>query len=1038
MSVPLSLRVCCMAVMAPALTEAASQSCIKISPAAPPSSPGLPAIRPVTNGNSNPLPHPSKASREIKSCITIEELKRLQHKGLLKDIGCQEIKFKVIADQENSVNFKNISLLKSSQIVDKTLAVVETMNQGNHVNGNSEIDSISKIEDNCPKLEKTVKEVENNLKENLDVNQTNTDPVEKTYFTDSMVASSSDLVSASCSKDADLDTELPFHSAVDLNLKEEVKKKQHVLERRTEQLLRRLRRLQAKSMERHLHSQVKNFVGFQHKNLQSVAKSIKSTTSSVSGQNDVKADLFSSEDVKSLSTAALVNLVRRLQTSQPSMSISHRYANSRSENVTKGVLTMDKVTADESVCVSGILTSNLHHMQDCFDSEATESSSGGESCDEDTPTYSKKSKTTTLHRRAEWKWASERAAVASRWTWLQAQVSDLEYRIRQQSEIYKQIRNTKGPVVLGEQPSPEDLLWRIRQNRAGQKLSPLEQKIANIERKNEALGSPCNISKVMMNVNRQATNLTQSLGTVSPAQGSSVLAGEKSKHLNGVIGSSHGQKSLMDSPNIGPGGDNDSTPNSSPINHDLSCQASRCRPVRSYRKRKLLRTVGLHTISRKAARLSTVKCQCYPPISSCPMCGGRYNNVQRIDVDCSPLPDRVALLDPAFHPVLSFSQEIPLTIRFESHLKKGDWQNSATNKNSKILSEKRHQRYLVAKEKARKNGTKYNKSAAAALLSSAKLRNKYERRTPTKSRSTPTKKSDRRLYRNDLKKKRTAQIAAKKNRSVSSHDDYRMTPSPMSTDSDFLSSSYPSCSKDSIKKKKVENASAYDINNIVIPYSMAASTRVEKLQYKEIVTPKWRQLGSEDNCDNEHCDEEVEELTDEAFLERHYLSEVQERKRFSNFVQYPSRRSRNSRTDSGAASDVAAQDGQEETFRRRSSSAASIRSASFSLEDKDIDMSDANVIEPWGERAFPLSEEEYNIMLKDQPEVLEPRRRRGSARVSLSESFGGKTEEEGIAGDSVPTSPLGSTSSPSVTGDDPNDPEWSLEVGEAVTSKSKK
>lgn len=67
-----------------------------------------------------------------------------------------------------------------------------------------------------------------------------------------------------------------------------------------------------------------------------------------------------------------------------------------------------------------------------------------------------------------------------------------------------------------------------------------------------------------------------------------------------------------------------------------------------------------------------------------------------------------------------------------------------------------------------------------------------------------------------------------------------MTPSPMSTDSDFglLSSSYPSCSKDSaLRKKKLENA--YDINNIVIPYSMAASTRVEKLQYKEIVTPKY-------------------------------------------------------------------------------------------------------------------------------------------------------------------------------------------------------
>lgn len=31
---------------------------------------------------------------------------------------------------------------------------------------------------------------------------------------------------------------------------------------------------------------------------------------------------------------------------------------------------------------------------------------------------------------------------------------------------------------------------------------------------------------------------------------------------------------------------------------------------------------------------------------------------------------------------------------------------------------------------------------------------------------------------------------------------------------------------------------SYDIDNIVIPYSVAASTRVERLQYKEILTPK--------------------------------------------------------------------------------------------------------------------------------------------------------------------------------------------------------
>jgi len=38
--------------------------------------------------------------------------------------------------------------------------------------------------------------------------------------------------------------------------------------------------------------------------------------------------------------------------------------------------------------------------------------------------------------------------IASRWTWLHAQVSDLEYRIRQQSDLYRQLRSLKGAVTL--------------------------------------------------------------------------------------------------------------------------------------------------------------------------------------------------------------------------------------------------------------------------------------------------------------------------------------------------------------------------------------------------------------------------------------------------------------------------------------------------------------------------------------------------------------------------------------------------------------
>jgi len=39
--------------------------------------------------------------------------------------------------------------------------------------------------------------------------------------------------------------------------------------------------------------------------------------------------------------------------------------------------------------------------------------------------------------------------------------------------------------------------------------------------------------------------------------------------------------------------------------------------------------------------------------------------------------------------------------------------------------------------------------------------------------------------------------------------------------------------------QKLRRENTYDIDNIVIPYHIAAATRVEKLQYKEIDTPRY-------------------------------------------------------------------------------------------------------------------------------------------------------------------------------------------------------
>lgn len=58
----------------------------------------------------------------------------------------------------------------------------------------------------------------------------------------------------------------------------------------------------------------------------------------------------------------------------------------------------------------------------------------------------------------EWKWLVDRARVGSRWTWLQAQISELEYKIQQLTDVHRQIRASKGIVILEECQLPKDIL----------------------------------------------------------------------------------------------------------------------------------------------------------------------------------------------------------------------------------------------------------------------------------------------------------------------------------------------------------------------------------------------------------------------------------------------------------------------------------------------------------------------------------------------------------------------------------------------------
>lgn len=91
-------------------------------------------------------------------------------------------------------------------------------------------------------------------------------------------------------------------------------------------------------------------------------------------------------------------------------------------------------------------------------------------------------------RSACWRWSRDRSRVISRWTWLQAQVSDLEFRIRQHGEIHRQLRSSKSALLPTPAPvtaaqigtQTEDLTLRAARCIPLPKLAATRHKIVRV------------------------------------------------------------------------------------------------------------------------------------------------------------------------------------------------------------------------------------------------------------------------------------------------------------------------------------------------------------------------------------------------------------------------------------------------------------------------------------------------------------------------------------------------------------------------------
>ncbi|XP_053119225.1 KAT8 regulatory NSL complex subunit 1 isoform X2 [Hemicordylus capensis] len=478
---------------------------------------------------------------------------------------------------------------------------------------------------------------------------------------------------------------------------------------------------------------------------------------------------------------------------------------------------------------------NLRSCEQAFDSDVTDSSSGGESDieEEELTKADTEQHHVPLRRRSEWRWAADRAAIVSRWNWLQAHVSDLEYRIRQQTDIYKQIRANKGLILLGETPPSEPVL--------GDSSHTLSTDI-KLEPEIDRLGT---------SVSQSSENLCTSIGNSLeslPAKTCGVL-----RPVNGVINTlqpgltEHAQGDSSDAEELLR---KKQRLNVVSLPPDGTCVAARTRPVLSCKKRRLVRPSSLVPLSKKVHRNSMGRCSCdVNPL--CALCGTRSSASPEIHYEAL-LMERLSQLDSCIHPVLSFPDDVSMSLHFQSMLK-SQLQNKSCEK----------------------------------LKPPKKLTLKHRPTMPSSSLSDPARKDRHKLVNTFL-----AAAMLKHHTDVggpsylssamasTAHNPIVRQLSTSSENSTPASTSSLGTSSASQPRRR-RGESSFDINNIVIPMSVAATTRVEKLQYKEILTPSWRVVDvSAVKVNPDEDNEEIEDLSDAAFATLHAKCEEMERARW--------------------------------------------------------------------------------------------------------------------------------------------------------------
>ncbi|XP_057406792.1 KAT8 regulatory NSL complex subunit 1-like protein isoform X4 [Balaenoptera acutorostrata] len=539
-------------------------------------------------------------------------------------------------------------------------------------------------------------------------------------------------------------------------------------------------------------------------------------------------------------------------------------------------------------------TGLLSHVEEGLDSDATDSSS-----DDDLDEYTIR-KNVSVNCSTEWKWLVDRARVGSRWTWLQAQISELEYKIQQLTDVHRQIRASKSAQLT-------EIISSL--------IAPL-----NLSPTSSPLSSKSCSRKCLPNgISRSASENLDELSSSS----------------SWLLNQKHSKKRRKDRTRL-----------KSPSLTIMST-AARTRPLQSFHKRKLYRLSPTfywtpQTLPSKETRfLNTTQMPCLQSSSIWSSC--EHNSKSQI------LTEHVSELDSSFHSVLSLPSDVPLHFHFETLFKKteikgdlsenkfvGDCIISPSPVHNTSLNQWRNGYSPICKPQMRSE-------SSAQLLQGRKKRHLSETALGERT--------------------RFEEFAIQRTEPGSQSNFTAVT------NVNVISRTQNSSSQNTARRR-LRSESSYDIDNIVIPMSLVAPAKLEKLQYKEIVTPSWRMVVLQPLDEYNLGEEEVEDLSDAVFSLRHKKYEEKEQTRWSLWEQSKWQR-RNSRAysknaegqdlplkehpnDLSGGQHGAAQSPAEPPAESQDPGAHASPSVSQSQEIKSL---------WWERRAFPLKDEDIAALL---------------------------------------------------------------------------